>query len=269
MWAHVGVAQGHLLLGECGPAADALARADAVGDSPIATSWATRERTRAWLEAGLGDLVAARARLHDVLAVVQRDGVRTFESAVLNDLVRFGRADEAVERLGQLVERGRRTARARPTTATPWPSPTATPTRCSVVVDDYEALDVLALRRRGRRRAGRAAPAARRAPASPRRRCSDPASWRRAPAACAPHHLPWRRGRAADRSRARGGAARRRWAQQPRDRRPAVPVDPHRRDAPRPRRTASWASPPAASWRRRWAPATLRSPTVGTPTPST
>lgn len=63
VWAHVGVAQGHLLLGECGPAADALARADSAGDSPIATSWATRERTRAWLEAGLGDLVA-RVRRH-------------------------------------------------------------------------------------------------------------------------------------------------------------------------------------------------------------
>ena len=104
VWAHVGVAQGHLLLGECGPAADALARADTAGDSPIATSWATRERTRAWLDAGLGDLTAARARLHDVITVVQRDGVRTFESALLNDLVRFGRAEEAVERLGQLVE---------------------------------------------------------------------------------------------------------------------------------------------------------------------
>ena len=46
VWAHVGVAQGHLLLGECGPAEEALARADAVGDSPVATSWATRERTR-------------------------------------------------------------------------------------------------------------------------------------------------------------------------------------------------------------------------------
>ena len=63
VWAHVGVAQGHLLLGECDPAEDALARADAVGDSPVATSFATRERTRAWLEAGRGDLTTAGVRL--------------------------------------------------------------------------------------------------------------------------------------------------------------------------------------------------------------
>ena len=143
MWAHVGVAQGHLLLGECGPAEEALARADAVGDSPVATSFATRERTRAWLEAGRGDLVAARARLRDVLEVVQRDGVRTFESAVLNDLVRFGRAEEAVERLrwlvgvvdGPLVQAhyGHAVAVAE-----------GDADALQVVVDDYEALDVLA-----------------------------------------------------------------------------------------------------------------------------
>ena len=142
VWAHVGVAQGHLLLGECGPAADALARADAAGDSPIATSWATRERTRAWLDAALGDLVAARARLHEVIAVVQRDGLRTFESALLNDLVRFGRAEEAVDRLGQLVEvvdgplvrahHGHAVAVA-----------AGDPDALRTVIDDYEALDVL------------------------------------------------------------------------------------------------------------------------------
>ena len=175
MWAHVGVAQGHLLLGECGPAAEALARADAAGDSPIATSWATRERTRAWLEAGLGDLVAARARLHDVIAVVQRDGVRTFESALLNDLVRFGRADEAVDRLGELVEVvDGPLVRAHHGHAVAVAAGDADALRA--VVDDYEALDVLALRRRSRRRAGRAAPAARRRAGSPQRRCSDAAS---------------------------------------------------------------------------------------------
>jgi DNA-binding CsgD family transcriptional regulator len=99
----VGVAQGHLLLGDCGRAEAALARAEAVGDSPVATSLTTRERTRAWLEAGRGDLVAARARLHDVLELVQRDEVRTFEMAVLHDLVRFGRATETVERFRWLA----------------------------------------------------------------------------------------------------------------------------------------------------------------------
>jgi DNA-binding CsgD family transcriptional regulator len=142
VWAHVGVAQGHLLLGECDPAEEALARADAVGDSPVATSLATRERTRAWLEAGRGDLTTARARLRDVLEIVQRDGVRTFEPAVLNDLVRFGRAEEAVERLrwltgvvdGPLVQAhcGHAVAVAE-----------GDADALQTVVDDYEALDVL------------------------------------------------------------------------------------------------------------------------------
>lgn len=143
VWAHVGVAQGHLLLGECGPAEEALARADAAGDSPVATSVATRERTRAWLEAGRGDLAAARSRLRDVLEVVQRDGVRTFESALLNDLVRFGQAPETVERFRWLVEVvdgplvrvhcGHAVAVAE-----------GDVDGLRVVVDDYEGLDVLA-----------------------------------------------------------------------------------------------------------------------------
>ena len=39
IWAHVGVAQGYLLLGECGAAAVALQRADDAGESPVATSY--------------------------------------------------------------------------------------------------------------------------------------------------------------------------------------------------------------------------------------
>ncbi|MET0579667.1 MAG: LuxR C-terminal-related transcriptional regulator [Ilumatobacteraceae bacterium] len=143
VWAHVGVAQGHLLLGECGPAEEALARADAVGDSPVATSYTTRERTRAWLDAGRGDLVAARARLREVVEAVRSDGVRTFEAAVLHDLVRFGRAAETVERFQWLadvvdgplvrVHAGHAVAVAE-----------ADADALQVVVDDYERLDILA-----------------------------------------------------------------------------------------------------------------------------
>jgi len=143
IWAHVGVAQGHLLLGEIEPAAAALARADRVGDSPVATSFATRERTRAWLEAGRGDLPAARARLRDVLVGVERDGVRTFESGVLNDLVRFGAAEQAVDRLrwladvvdGPLVQAHRDHALA---------VAGRDPDALADVVDRYAAIDVLA-----------------------------------------------------------------------------------------------------------------------------
>ena len=104
VWAHVGVAQGHLLLGECGLAADALQRADEAGESPVATSFTTRERTRAWLDACRGDLVKARERTRDVAEQSRRDGVYLFEAALLNDLVRLGAADEVVDRLAELKD---------------------------------------------------------------------------------------------------------------------------------------------------------------------
>jgi DNA-binding CsgD family transcriptional regulator/RecA/RadA recombinase len=103
VWAHVGVAQGHLLVGECSTAAEALTRADDAGDSPVATSVGTRERTRAWLDACRGDLATALDRLRAVAESSRRDRAHIFEPALLNDLVRFGAADEAVARLEQLA----------------------------------------------------------------------------------------------------------------------------------------------------------------------
>ena len=103
VWAFVGVAQGHLLLGEGVAAEAALADADDAGDSPIATSWSTRERTRAWLLACNGDLVGARRLLGDVAAAVRADGIVTFEAALLHDLVRFGDPGAAVDRLQELA----------------------------------------------------------------------------------------------------------------------------------------------------------------------
>ena len=144
VWANVGVAQGHLLLGECGAAAVALARADEVGDSPVATSFGTLERTRAWLDACRGDLVAARARIRQVVTLTRRDGVFIFEAGVLNDLVRLGVPDEAVARLqelageidGPLVQAHARHALA---------ASTRDVDLLSDVVDRYEAIDALGL----------------------------------------------------------------------------------------------------------------------------
>ena len=82
-------------------------RADAAGESPLATSWSTRERTRAWLLAGRGDLGAARRLLVDVADVLDGDGIWPFEASVLHDLVRFGDPDLAVERLDQLAKSSR------------------------------------------------------------------------------------------------------------------------------------------------------------------
>ena len=102
VWALVGVAQARLLLGDVAGAAPALEEADAAGDSPVATSWATRERTRAWLLAGRGDLPGARALLVEVLSALRDDGVWIMEAAVLHDLVRFGDPGIAVDRLTEL-----------------------------------------------------------------------------------------------------------------------------------------------------------------------
>ena len=103
IWAHVGVAQGHLLLGECEPAAVALRRADDVGQSPVATSFTTRERTRAWLDACCGDLVTARQRIREVVEQSHRDQMFLFETGVAHDLVRLGVPEEALDRLVELT----------------------------------------------------------------------------------------------------------------------------------------------------------------------
>jgi ATP/maltotriose-dependent transcriptional regulator MalT len=104
VWAWVGVAQGHLLLGEVDAADAALERVTALGESPLATSWSTAERTRAWLMAGRGDLPAARKRLVDVAEVLRADGIWSFEASLLHDLVRFGDPDAAVDRLDSLAD---------------------------------------------------------------------------------------------------------------------------------------------------------------------
>jgi DNA-binding CsgD family transcriptional regulator len=144
VWAHVGVAQGHLLLGRCEEAAAALARADEAGYSPVATSWGTRERARAWLDACRGDLSSARERVRETLATVEPDGVRAFEVALLHDLVRLGVPEEAVDGLaalagvvdGPLVGAHLDNARA---------LLDRDPVVLGAVVDRYEHIDALAL----------------------------------------------------------------------------------------------------------------------------
>ena len=103
VWAHVGVAQGPLLLGQCGPAAAALDLADQAGDSPVATSFGTRERARAWLDACRGDLVSARRQIRDIIPRYREDGVYIFEASLLHDLARLGSPHEVVDRLEALA----------------------------------------------------------------------------------------------------------------------------------------------------------------------
>lgn len=103
VWALVGIAQGHLLLGD-GPAAGAaLERADA-HTSPLATSGTTRERARAWLLACNGDLAGARDLLVPIAEASREVGLWNFECGVVHDLVRFGDPEAAVGRLGELEE---------------------------------------------------------------------------------------------------------------------------------------------------------------------
>jgi len=144
VWAHVGVAQGHLLVGECEPAAVALERADAAGQSPVATSTLTRERTRAWLHACRGDLGSALDVLRTIADQAEAAEVHIFEAAVRHDLVRFGAPDEAVDRLAALVALVDgplvpvHAAHARAVVD-------HDAAALSAVVDRYEALDVLGL----------------------------------------------------------------------------------------------------------------------------
>ncbi len=101
VWALVGIAQGHLLLGDGAAAAAALDRADA-HSSPLATSAATRQRARAWLLADKGDLAGARELLVPIAEAARDDGLWNFECGLVHDLVRFGDPEAAVGRLDEL-----------------------------------------------------------------------------------------------------------------------------------------------------------------------
>jgi ATP/maltotriose-dependent transcriptional regulator MalT len=103
VWAWVGVAQGHLLLGDAEAASAALDRADE-SESPLATSWSTRERTRAWLMACRGDLAGARRLIAEIAGEIRRDRLHNFEGGLIHDLVRFGDPSAAVDRLSELAE---------------------------------------------------------------------------------------------------------------------------------------------------------------------
>ena len=103
VWALIGLVQAHLLRGEDDAAEEALRRADTVGQSPVGTSPATRERAIAWLEASRGDLAAARRRLGPVADRMAHDGVLVFEAALRHDLVRFGEPAAAADRLQELT----------------------------------------------------------------------------------------------------------------------------------------------------------------------
>ena len=217
VWAHVGVAQGHLLLGECVEAAAALELADEVGDSPVATSWSTRERTRAWLEACRGDLVSARQRIRETIGRSSATRCYIFELALLHDLVRLGVPGEAVEPLEALAGVHRRAARVDSTPPTharssardavpsaTWSTGTRRSTRsCMAAEAAAELADLHRVHGEGRLATAR--------PAFGRYRRAG--RWSAHPGAG-----PRGRRRAAHGTRARGGAARRRRAQQPRHR---------------------------------------------------
>jgi DNA-binding CsgD family transcriptional regulator len=144
VWAHVGVAQGHLLLGQCAEAAAALERSNDVGESPVATSYATRERTAAWLDACRGDLQSARQRIRTLIGPVRDDCMPIFEMALLHDLVRLGVPEQALDRLEALVP-GIEGPMAPIHLAHARAAVAADPEALRRVVDEYEAIDALTL----------------------------------------------------------------------------------------------------------------------------
>ena len=144
IWAHVGVAQGHLLRGHRAEAAAALERAEREGSSPLATSRSTLERTAAWLVACGGDLPGARQRLLSIASDVRADGVVLFEGRCSTTSPASGRRARSSNAWtswrANSTDRSSRCSRCMPA-----PSPTAMPPRSTSCVDGFEHLDSLAL----------------------------------------------------------------------------------------------------------------------------
>lgn len=106
-WARFGIAQGHLLLGAVDAAAAAIdeAEADIDGDHLLFNARIMRPRAHAWLLAARGDLAGARERLAAAAGELATGSLLTAETALRHDLVRFGAAEAAVDRLGALADR--------------------------------------------------------------------------------------------------------------------------------------------------------------------
>jgi DNA-binding CsgD family transcriptional regulator len=103
VWALLGLAQSHLLLGEVDAAAAAADRADDEGPSPLAGADALRSRTRAWLAAARGDLAGARALVEAAADDVRADGLLISEAWLRHDVVRFGAPEVVADRLAALA----------------------------------------------------------------------------------------------------------------------------------------------------------------------
>ena len=169
VWAHVGVAQGHLLLGECVEAAAALGRGRPGGRQP-----GGHVGRDAGADPGLADARAGatwrRPAAHPRRRSSRSARTRCSSSrlALLHDLVRLGvppRGRRAPRGAGGCVDGpiGRHRTRS-----TPGPWSTATSPRSAPWSDRFEAIDSLVPGGRGRRRAGRPPPGRGPSPAWPR-----------------------------------------------------------------------------------------------------
>jgi DNA-binding CsgD family transcriptional regulator len=92
------------LVGDHGLAAEAMAEADRQQRPTMAVLYPWLEMARCWIAACAGDVPTAVEVTQGLLDRLRVDGLTGHELYALHDLVRLGRADEVVDRLGELAQ---------------------------------------------------------------------------------------------------------------------------------------------------------------------
>ncbi|MGA5303982.1 LuxR C-terminal-related transcriptional regulator [Nucisporomicrobium flavum] len=102
--AHYARAKVAALRGDVALAMASLEIAEGAGEGILALYYPWREQALGWTQACAGELTAAVRVLSDAVARTRADGFHAHEMLLLYDLVRFGRADLAAERMTALGE---------------------------------------------------------------------------------------------------------------------------------------------------------------------
>jgi DNA-binding CsgD family transcriptional regulator len=92
--------------GDVALAVSSMEAADRAGLRCVEFFYMWREQNRAWVTASTGDVPSAVALVQDLAARLRADGFAANELLTLYDLVRWGRADLAVDRSAELVAGG-------------------------------------------------------------------------------------------------------------------------------------------------------------------
>jgi DNA-binding CsgD family transcriptional regulator len=93
------------LRGETAVAQEAMTDSDRAHTATMSILYPWREQARAWVEACAGRIDPAVGVLRDLIGRLRADGFAGHELSALHDLVRLGRAAEAVDRIAELAGR--------------------------------------------------------------------------------------------------------------------------------------------------------------------